>query len=56
MGKPSIYSKTRRELRRDLALAGRIAKPEIEVAALPESIGPEENSSKITPESGEETG
>ena len=38
MGSPSMYSKTRAQLRRDLAQAGDDAKPKKEVEAPAESI------------------
>jgi|GEM_PF-6725678 len=42
MGKPSIYSKTRAQLRSDLALASTNSKPEKPTDAPPESIGTRE--------------
>jgi len=56
MAKPSIYSKTRNELRRDLALAVRLLNPEMEVKALAASIGPEGKNAELMGENGEETG
>jgi len=46
MGKPSVYSKTRSQLRRDLAQAGINAKPKSEVEALEESIATGEPNAK----------
>ena len=54
MGKPSIYSKTRAQLRSDLALARVSLRPRKQINVLPESIDAREADAKSLKDGDEE--
>jgi len=56
MGKPSLYSKTRAQLRSDLALASINLKPKKQAVALPESLGTREVNAESLNDDNEEEG